>query len=343
MGLFKKIAKAVLPAAGAFVGSKVPFIGSAVGSALGTGLSGAIGSNDAQAFAEDQWNANAALQREFAQHGIRWRVEDAKAAGVHPLYALGAGGAAAAPISMSVGGGEDWSGRMGQDVGRAVTAQMDPMQRQLQQAQLEVLRSEAAKNNALALAAVGSKSAVNNQPGQVPFPDINQGPVDMTGFLNQAVIKPVEVPSMSSTYPGVAAGPAAPGMYVYNFGGQPILLPGNSVSEALESLSESPLLMGMTYKLNERHFGEEEMDRFMRDNVPFGREALGVRDAIRRGAEKFGQFNLDWEDRMDRKLRKYRDDEAHQEWRDRALGTRTTWGYVQPPVPYGNSRRRSWR
>lgn len=34
-------------------------------------------------------NANMAMQREFAQNGIRWRVEDAKAAGLSPLAALG--------------------------------------------------------------------------------------------------------------------------------------------------------------------------------------------------------------------------------------------------------------
>lgn len=37
---------------------------------------------------------DAALQREFAQHGIRWRVRDARKAGLHPLAALGASGAA---------------------------------------------------------------------------------------------------------------------------------------------------------------------------------------------------------------------------------------------------------
>lgn len=33
---------------------------------------------------------NNATQREFAQNGIQWKVEDAKKAGIHPLYALGA-------------------------------------------------------------------------------------------------------------------------------------------------------------------------------------------------------------------------------------------------------------
>lgn len=40
---------------------------------------------------------NAALQREFAQHGISWKVADAKRAGLHPLAALGTQTASASP------------------------------------------------------------------------------------------------------------------------------------------------------------------------------------------------------------------------------------------------------
>lgn len=48
---------------------------------------------------------NAALQREFAQHGIQWKVADAQAAGVHPLYALGGGTPSFSPgASVSEGG-----------------------------------------------------------------------------------------------------------------------------------------------------------------------------------------------------------------------------------------------
>lgn len=43
-----------------------------------------------------------ALQKEFAQSGIRWRLADAKAAGVHPLYALGGAGATYSPSAISL-------------------------------------------------------------------------------------------------------------------------------------------------------------------------------------------------------------------------------------------------
>jgi hypothetical protein len=52
----------------------------------GTLLSGMMGSKATQ----DANAANAALSREFAQHGIGWKVADAKEAGIHPLAALGA-------------------------------------------------------------------------------------------------------------------------------------------------------------------------------------------------------------------------------------------------------------
>ena len=41
-------------------------------------------------------------QKEFAKHGIRWRVEDAKAAGLHPLAALGAVGASFTPSGQDI-------------------------------------------------------------------------------------------------------------------------------------------------------------------------------------------------------------------------------------------------
>ena len=40
-----------------------------------------------------------AQQREFAQQGIRWRVEDAQKAGIHPLYAMGASIPTYSPVS----------------------------------------------------------------------------------------------------------------------------------------------------------------------------------------------------------------------------------------------------
>lgn len=76
---------------------------------------------------QDEVNAaNYAMQKEFAQQGIRWKVEDAKAAGLHPLAAIGASGASASP-SFQVPGNEgaprsEFYSRMGQNVSRAISA-----------------------------------------------------------------------------------------------------------------------------------------------------------------------------------------------------------------------------
>lgn len=64
------------------------------------------------------------LQKDFAQKGIRWKVADAKAAGVHPLYALGANTVSYSPVTA---GGPDLSflGEMGANIDRARMATSD--------------------------------------------------------------------------------------------------------------------------------------------------------------------------------------------------------------------------
>lgn len=59
-------------------------------------------------------------QKEFAQHGIQWKVADAKAAGVHPLYALGASTHSPAPVSS--GDMASSLASVGQNIDRAVYA-----------------------------------------------------------------------------------------------------------------------------------------------------------------------------------------------------------------------------
>lgn len=62
---------------------------------------------ESQAFARDQLAQQMALadrqlkqQQEFARLGVRWRVEDAQAAGLHPLSALGVNPASSQPVSV---------------------------------------------------------------------------------------------------------------------------------------------------------------------------------------------------------------------------------------------------
>lgn len=96
------------------------------------------------AFQEKWARKNIALQKEFAQSGIRWKVKDAQAAGVHPLYALGANTNSFGPVTVGgvpdsnflpVGASNsgDIMGRAladaGQDIGRAVSAMKTPQEK----------------------------------------------------------------------------------------------------------------------------------------------------------------------------------------------------------------------
>lgn len=78
--------------------------------------------------AESAANKNADLQREFAKNSIRWRVADAKAAGIHPLAALGSQGISASPVY--VGSGDAGLSAAGQDIGRAISAAATPAEKE---------------------------------------------------------------------------------------------------------------------------------------------------------------------------------------------------------------------
>lgn len=76
--------------------------------------------NEAQ---NKQAELNRKMQIDFAQHGIKWKVDDARDAGIHPLYALGAQTTSFSPVS--VGGAPDTSlgnamAAAGQDLSRAI-------------------------------------------------------------------------------------------------------------------------------------------------------------------------------------------------------------------------------
>lgn len=102
------------------------------------------------------------LQKDFAQQGIRWKVDDAKAAGIHPLYALGASTHSYAPVGVGSSLQQGLSDA-GQHIGRAMEAKATNPERvsnrlmelQLQRGELE---------NAL----LASQIRRINQPGHPP-------------------------------------------------------------------------------------------------------------------------------------------------------------------------------
>lgn len=92
------------------------------GSLISAGA-GLIGGLLGKSGAEDAAKKNAKLQREFAQNSIRWRVEDAQKAGIHPLYGLGAPTISASPSFVNANEGlANAFGSAGQDISRAIDA-----------------------------------------------------------------------------------------------------------------------------------------------------------------------------------------------------------------------------
>lgn len=100
--------------------------------------------------ATEQANAaNIAAQREFAQHGIRWRVEDAKAAGLHPLYALGGSVTPFAPSVVPATQAGEGLAQAGQSLGRAVQAVQTKEEKLATQLRLEGMAIANRKDDAI--------------------------------------------------------------------------------------------------------------------------------------------------------------------------------------------------
>lgn len=98
-------------------------LGSLISGALSLGA-GLLQRNDSKKAQQQEYER----QKEFAKSGIQWKVEDAKAAGIHPLYAIGANTTSYAPQSV----GDTGTGAMaqaGQDIGRAIDATRTAPQR----------------------------------------------------------------------------------------------------------------------------------------------------------------------------------------------------------------------
>lgn len=125
-----------------------PIIGGSLigaGSSLVGGLMGRDANRDHNAQAAAQAAANMAMQREFAQNGIRWKVEDAKAAGIHPLYALGASTPSFSPVSLGTAPDQSMStamADMGQNISRAVSSTRTAPEKELATIQLAQARAQ---------------------------------------------------------------------------------------------------------------------------------------------------------------------------------------------------------
>lgn len=87
-------------------------------------------------FGNNQNKKNYEAQKEFAQSGLRWKVEDAKAAGIHPLFALGAPATQFAPSFINDSPSESLS-RIGQSLQRAQNVTKTPSEKMIDWIKME--------------------------------------------------------------------------------------------------------------------------------------------------------------------------------------------------------------
>ena len=91
-----------------------------------------------QLYLNDQ---NTKLQKEFAQNSIQWRVADAKKAGIHPLYAIGASSSSYTPQHYDAGVGSGYRLDMS-GFNRFLTNENADLQNRLLETQIETQELE---------------------------------------------------------------------------------------------------------------------------------------------------------------------------------------------------------
>lgn len=90
---------------------------------IGSAING-IMAGQGMDFQREMWDKNYNAQKEFAQNSMQWRVKDARAAGLHPLAALGQMGSSYTPTSVYDNGADVGSaianagGAIGQAMGQ---------------------------------------------------------------------------------------------------------------------------------------------------------------------------------------------------------------------------------
>lgn len=224
--------------------------------------------------ARDAARLNARAQKQFAQHGIRWRVEDAKAAGLHPLYALGAQTPSFSPVHVQSPMG-DALAEAGQHVGRAVSATMTGQEKLMQMYQLENARAQYQETDARRQL-IEEELAALRRNAQPDMPAVNSSSSIPPGAF---ITKPSEVTSHDPSNTGIAAGPPDVAFKRWDIGGgHYVLLPNaSSISEALESILENDKAMALFMQYN-RAEGDPASLQYFQDKFILGKSDREIAD-----------------------------------------------------------------
>lgn len=143
---------------------------------------------------------NFAFQDALAKQGVRWRVEDAEAAGLHPLAALGMMPQGSSPVSvMSDFGGNRTSSsgnafrafsNMGQNLMRAAQAGATADERMLNQANVDKVRAETDYMKAMTAESLKRASMPGNPPLPDPYSGVSGGDVRVVPNMHQVMRGP---------------------------------------------------------------------------------------------------------------------------------------------------------
>lgn len=219
-------------------------LGALIGGALG--LLGAKKDRDAQ---QDANQANYEAQKEFAQMGLQWKSQDARAAGLHPMAALGASGSGFTPSFQAFTGNESAVDKLmdaipGQNTNRAARANMTDQDRELHA--LAVRRGQL-ENQLLEGQITQLWSSIMGQPATPPGPGPSvPGAVNRHGQGRVALV-PSKQESSRIGDAGATAGnsPAMRGVDIAN--GRSIDLINPDIAESLEGygILQAPIAAGI--------------------------------------------------------------------------------------------------
>lgn len=156
---------------------------------------GLIANHNQRSMAEREYQH----QKEFAQNGIRWKVEDARAAGIHPIYAIGANTPTYSP--QAAVGSDFGLSQVGQDIGRAIEAKQTREERdQAQQTATEVGKAQADYYRAAAANQQAQADFTGQRSVTEALQDIRSDPVSQMATSSQRQVRTqLQQPSMPTT------------------------------------------------------------------------------------------------------------------------------------------------
>lgn len=258
-------------------------IGEIIGGLLGLGGS-QYNQRQNEKMQEESQDKNIKLQKEFAQYGLRWKVADAEAAGVHPVFAVGGGTAGAIPSSVmpAASDGSEWR-QAGEMVSNAINARtVREREERAAELQAKIAASEIERNEAQAM--LYRSEAARNLQAPPPFPELitdqntwKATQNDMQQVFNplsDAIVRRLRPEQLDTDVPiagkldkrGAVSNPSAPqpGWTVFEFGDGPVVLPyneGNNLMESLEGLDVKYLPIVLAE--NRKRFGPEGTKRLL--------------------------------------------------------------------------------